>query len=130
MPDQGSNDEKEKEVLDLIDEKKPSRRERQRAKAAETKTVEDQKKEALDLGIEDEDAPKKSLVRKTEQSGKVQKPKISKLLEDETDPEFLGSGGGTPPPEEEDEKPSRRRRAKKSARMPARGRSKAGRRKG
>ena len=37
---------------------------------------------------------------------------------------------GEAPPEEEDDKPARRRRAKKSARMPARGRSKAGRRKG
>lgn len=36
---------------------------------------------------------------------------------------------GEAPPEEEDEKPTRRRRAKKSARMPARGRSKTSRRK-
>ena len=54
MPDEADSDEK-KEVLDLIDEqKKPSRRERQRAKAAEQKTVQDQKDEALDIIDEDE----------------------------------------------------------------------------
>ena len=54
MPDEAESDEK-KEVLDLIDEqKKPSRRERQRAKAAEQKTVQDQKDEALDIFDEDD----------------------------------------------------------------------------
>ena len=63
MPDEGESDEKKKEVLDLVDEqKKPSRRERQREKAAGQKTVQDKKDEALD--ILDEDEQKKAAVRK------------------------------------------------------------------
>jgi translation initiation factor IF-2 len=93
MPEEGDRDQK-KEVLDLIDdEKKPSRRERQRAKASETKTVQDQKDEALNLW--DEDAQRKAAaVKKTEKSGKTQKPPISKLQEEQKDPEFIGSGSG------------------------------------
>ena len=88
MPDNGDN-EKKKEVLDLVDgPKKPSRRERQRAQAAGQKTVQDKKDEALD--ILDEDEQKKTAVRKTENSGKKQLPSISKLTE--KDAEFAGSG--------------------------------------
>ena len=54
MPDNGDSD-KKKEVLDLVDgPKKPSRRERQRAKAAGQKTVQDKKDEALDILDDDE----------------------------------------------------------------------------
>ena len=68
MPEKGDSDEK-KEVLDLVEEqKKPSRRERQRAKAAGQKTVQDKKDEALN--ILDEEEQKKAAVRKTEKSGK------------------------------------------------------------
>ena len=81
MPDNGDSD-KKKEVLDLVDgPKKPSRRERQRAKAAGQKTVQDKKDEALD--ILDDDEKKKTAVRKTEKSGKKQLPSISKLSEEE-----------------------------------------------
>ena len=83
MPDNGDSD-KKKEVLDLVDgPKKPSRRERQRAKAAGQKTVQDKKDEALD--ILDDDEKKKTVVRKTEKSGKKQLPSISKLSEEEVD---------------------------------------------
>lgn len=83
MPDNGDSD-KKKEVLDLVDgPKKPSRRERQRAKAAGQKTVQDKKDEALD--ILDDDEKKKTAVRKTEKSGKKQLPSISKLSEEEVD---------------------------------------------
>ena len=83
MPDNGDSD-KKKEVLDLVDgPKKPSRRERQRAKAAGQKTVQDKKDEALDILAADE--KKKTAVRKTEKSGKKQLPSISKLSEEEVD---------------------------------------------
>ena len=83
MPDNGDSD-KKKEVLDLVDgPKKPSRRERQRAKAAGQKTVQDKKDEALD--ILDDDEKKKTVVRKPEKSGKKQLPSISKLSEEEVD---------------------------------------------
>ena len=83
MPNNGDSD-KKKEVLDLVDgPKKPSRRERQRAKAAGQKTVQDKKDEALD--ILDDDEKKKTAVRKTEKSGKKQLPSISKLSEEEVD---------------------------------------------
>jgi len=88
MPDEGSKDSK-KEVLDLIDEqKRPSRRERQRAKAAESKTIADHKKEALNLFEEDEQK-KQQTVRKTKKSGMQQLPAISKLLNEREDPEFV-----------------------------------------
>ena len=83
--------EKKEEVLDLLSEKpKPSRRERQRQEAAKVQTVDDKKKAALDLGIE-EDQPKKSSVRKTEKSGKDILPSISNRLEDKADPDFVKS---------------------------------------
>ena len=75
---------KKPETLDLIDEKKkPSRRARQREVASKVKTVDDHKAEALDLGVEDEEAAKKKArkTRKTEQSGKSQLPSISKKLD-------------------------------------------------
>jgi translation initiation factor IF-2 len=85
-----SSENKKKEVLNLIDEqKKPSRRERQRQEAAKVRTVADEKEEALDLL--DEDANKTSSVKKTERSGKVQLPSISKLQDEMKDPDFIGS---------------------------------------
>ncbi len=97
MPDEAESDEK-KEVLDLIDEqKKPSRRERQRAKAAEQKTVQDQKDEALDIFDED-DQKKAAAVRKTEKSGKKQLPTISKLADEAQDPDFIVSGSSASAP--------------------------------
>ena len=90
MPEKGDSDEK-KEVLDLIDDKKPSRRERQRAEAAGQKTVQDHKDEALDLTDEDE-LKKAAAVKKTENSGKTQLPSISKLSEEIADPDFIASG--------------------------------------
>ncbi len=103
MPQNGDSDPK-KEALNLIDEdkKKPSRRERQRAQAAEHKTVEDQKKEALDI-FEEEDQKKAAAVKKTEKSGKVQKPTISKLLDEQQDPEFIVSGKSSSAASEEED---------------------------
>ena len=84
-----SDKKKKEEPLDLIDDqKKPSRRVRQREEASKVKTVADKKSEALDLGIEDE-KPKKSAIRKTEKSGTELKPTISKLLDEKSDPEFV-----------------------------------------
>ena len=84
-----SDKKKKEEPLDLIDDqKKPSRRVRQREEASKVKTVADKKGEALDLGIEDE-KPKKSAIRKTEKSGTELKPTISKLLDEKSDPEFV-----------------------------------------
>jgi len=83
---------KKPETLDLIDEKKkPSRRARQRVEASKVKTVDDHKAEALDLGVEDEEAAKKKArkTRKTEQSGKAQLPSISKKLDQQKDQEFV-----------------------------------------
>ncbi|MBB5351752.1 translation initiation factor IF-2 [Haloferula luteola] len=85
MPDDSESNKPKRKVLDLIDEKKsPSRRERQRAEAAQRKTVEDAKKEAYDPFAEE----KKPKVRKTQQSGKPVLPTISKLLEEE-DPSMV-----------------------------------------
>ncbi len=92
--DKPKKDSKDDEVLDLLSEKpKPSRRERQRQEASKVQTVDDKKKAALDLGIE-EDQPKKSTVRKTEKSGKKVVPSISNRSEKKVDPEFAK----TPPP--------------------------------
>ena len=91
MPDKGDSD-KKKEVLDLVDEQnKPSRRERQRAQAAEQKTVQDKKDEALDI-IDEDEQKKAAAVRKTEKSGKKQLPSISKLTDEVQDPDFVVSG--------------------------------------
>lgn len=89
--DKDKKDSKKDEVLDLLSEKpKPSRRERQRKEAAKVQTVDDKKKAALDLGI-DEDKPKRSTVRKTEKSGKRVVPGISNRLEPKEDPDFVKS---------------------------------------
>ena len=97
-----NKDSKKEEVLDLVSEKpKPSRRERQRQQAAKIQTVDDKKKAALDLGIED-DKPKKSAVRKTELSGKDILPTISNKLEEKEDPDFVKAAAApsTPAPAE------------------------------
>ncbi|MGE9268284.1 MAG: translation initiation factor IF-2 [Verrucomicrobiales bacterium] len=82
-----------KEVLDLLDggKKKPSRRERQRQEAQKVNTVEDQKKAALDLGIEDESKGKAKGVRKTGRSSRDILPSISKIrdMERGEDPELV-----------------------------------------
>lgn len=89
MADEKKPKDSKDEVLDLVSEKpKPSRRERQRQEAAKVKTVDDQKKAALDLGIEG-DTPKKSAVRKTEKSGKAILPSISNKLEETPDVDFI-----------------------------------------
>ena len=87
--DKEKKDSKKDEVLDLLSEKpKPSRRERQRQEASKVQTVDDKKKAALDLGIDD-DQPKKKTVRKTKSSGKRVVPSISNRSEDKKDPEFV-----------------------------------------
>jgi translation initiation factor IF-2 len=84
------------EVLDLVSEKaKPSRRERQRQEASKVQTVDDQKKAALDLGIDD-DAPKKRAVRKTENSGKAAFSSISNKLEEKSDADFIAATTTSP----------------------------------
>ena len=101
MPEKGDSDEK-KEVLDLVEEqKKPSRRERQRAKVAGQKTVQDKKDEALN--ILDGEEQKKAAVRKTEKSGKKQLPSISKLTDEIPDPDFVVSGDPAEDAGEEEE---------------------------
>jgi translation initiation factor IF-2 len=75
---------KKPKVLDLIETPvKPSRRERQRTEASQVKTVDDAKREALDLFAEE----KKPKVRKTAKSGQAVLPTISKLLNEEPAPE-------------------------------------------
>jgi translation initiation factor IF-2 len=79
VPESDSPQPKRK-VLDLIEPAgAPSRRERQRTEASKVKTVEDAKRDALDLFSDD--GKKKTTVRKTEQSGKGL-PAISKILEE------------------------------------------------
>ncbi|MEM9081684.1 MAG: translation initiation factor IF-2, partial [Verrucomicrobiota bacterium] len=105
MADNGKEqDAKKKKTLDLLEEKpKKSRRERQREKqAAQGPTVEQQKKKALDLGIEDEEAAKPQLVKKTKKSGKDVLPKISKVKPDAEFVKTPSSGGGTMVPPAED----------------------------
>lgn len=98
MADDKKPKDSQDEVLDLVSEKpKPSRRERQRQEAAKIKTVDDQKKAALDLGIED-DAPKKPAVRKTEKSGKAILPSISNKLDETPDVDFIKPAAETPAP--------------------------------
>ena len=104
--DKDKKDSKEDEVLDLLSEKpKPSRRERQRQEAAQVQTVDDKKKAALDLGIED-DKPRKSAVRKTKQSGKEVLPSISNRMEKTEDPEFAKPEAPEPVAEKEAEEAS------------------------
>jgi len=98
MADDKKPKDSQDEVLDLVSEKpKPSRRERQRQEAAKIKTVDDQKKAALDLGIED-DAPKKPAVRKTEKSGKAILPSISNKLDETPDVDFIKPAAEAPAP--------------------------------
>lgn len=89
MADQKDNNKKKKESLDLVSDKpKPSRRQRQReeATASKVKTVDDQKREALDIFAE-EGKKKTSQVKKTAAGKKDILPSISKLGEDK-DVEF------------------------------------------
>ena len=91
MADQTDSNEEKKEVLNLIDEqKKPSRRARQREEASKVNTVADEKVEALDL-LDEGQQKKASAVKKTEKSGKDQLPSISKLLDEQKDPDFIHS---------------------------------------
>ena len=66
MAESSDTPKKPKESLDLIsdDDKKLSRRERQREVASKVKTVDDHKKEALDIFEEEGAERKTSLVRK------------------------------------------------------------------
>lgn len=103
-----NKDSKKEEVLDLVSEKpKPSRRERQRQQAAKIQTVDDQKKAALDLGIED-DKPRRSAIRKTERSGKDILPTISNKLAEKEDPDFVKAvaSPSTPAPAPREEEAS------------------------
>ncbi len=87
MPDSSDKPKKKKEVLDLLDEaaqKKLSRRERQRAKTPKAKTVEDQKREALDI-FDDGDGKKKISVVHKKGGSKKELPAISKILDKKED---------------------------------------------
>lgn len=97
MPDKKPEKDAKKKTLDLLsdDSKKLSRRERQREVASKVKTVDDHKKEALDLGVLD-DGPKKSSVRKTERSGKKVLPSIKNKLSADEDPDFIKASKSTP----------------------------------
>ena len=106
-----SKDAKKKKVLSLLDEDqapKKSRREKQREKLAAEEaakpTVNQQKKVALDLGIEDDAAPK-SAIKKTKRSGKDVLAPISKLKEEDSDLVSVDAGGSTPPPPPENAPP-------------------------
>jgi len=95
MPESSDSESKKPKILDLIENpEQPSRRERQRQEAAKVRTIEDEKKDALNL-FDEED--KNRGVHKTSQSGKAQLPSISKLLKDE-DPEMIPAppAAGTP----------------------------------
>ncbi|MGJ8658198.1 MAG: translation initiation factor IF-2 [Akkermansiaceae bacterium] len=89
MADQKDTNKKKKDTLDLVSDKpKPSRRQRQReeATASKVKTVDDQKREALDI-FSEEGKKKISQVRKTAAGKKDILPSISKL-NDEKEVEF------------------------------------------
>ncbi len=92
MADKKDTNKKKKDTLDLVSDKpKPSRRQRQReeASASKVKTVDDQKREALDIFAE-EGKKKTSQVKKTTAGKKDILPSISKLGEDK-DAEFVTS---------------------------------------
>lgn len=103
MPEDGKEKKKKKEVLSLLEEDaapKKSRREKQRDKEAEKAnkepTVEQQKKGALDLGIDlEEGAKAASSIKKTKHSGKDLLGKISSSKED--DGELISSFPPKPP---------------------------------
>lgn len=92
MPDKSNNPEKKK-VLDLLDDandKKLSRREKQRLKAEDAKpTIEEAKNKALDLFSDDRP---KSTVRKTSRKANEVLPSISRIGQRRKD-EFAVSGG-------------------------------------
>ncbi len=81
MDNSSDKPKKKKETLDLLDDsvKKTSRRARQRAEAAKVKTVDDRKKEALDI-FEDEGKKKKTSVVTKKGGMKRKLPAISKIL--------------------------------------------------
>ena len=91
MAESSDTPKKPKESLDLIsdDDKKLSRRERQREVASKVKTVDDHKKEALDIFEEEGAERKTSLVRKRV-GDKKKLPAISKLT-DNNDDEFAAN---------------------------------------
>ena len=92
MPDSSDKPKKDKKVLDLLDEgaeKKLSRRERQRVEASKVKSVDDQKKEALDI-FEDDDGKKKTSVVHKKGGAKKDLPAISKLLDKKEDEFDIG----------------------------------------
>ena len=91
MAESSDTPKKNKESLDLIsdDDKKLSRRERQREEASKVKTVDDQKKEALDI-FEEEGAERKTSVVRKKGADKKKLPAISKLT-DNKDDEFAAN---------------------------------------
>ena len=86
MAESSDNPKKQKETLDLLDDsnKKLSRRERQRLDAPKVKTVDDHKKEALDIFEEDGGVKKTSQVSK-KSGDKKPLPTISKLIDKKSD---------------------------------------------
>ena len=91
MAESSDTPKKNKESLDLISDvdKKLSRRERQREEASKVKTVDDQKKEALDI-FEEEGAERKTSVVRKKGRDKKKLPAISKLA-DNKDDEFAAN---------------------------------------
>ena len=91
MAESSDTPKKNKESLDLISDadKKLSRRERQREEASKVKTVDDQKKEALDI-FEEEGAERKTSVVRKKGGDKKKLPAISKLA-DKKDDEFAAN---------------------------------------
>ncbi len=86
------SEEKPKEkgkVLDLIDQPKKSRRQRQRDSVEKPETLADKKAAALDIFDENGGAKKTNLAKKTKQSGKDQLAPISKLLDETPEEEPL-----------------------------------------
>ena len=96
MADSSDKSKKPKKTLNLIDEnpeKKLSRRERQRIEeASKVKSVDDQKKAALDI-FEDEGTKKKTSVIKKKGGLDKQMPTISKVLKKDDD-DFIAAKAG------------------------------------
>ena len=93
MADQKDNNKKKKDTLDLVSDKpKPSRRQRQReeATASKVKTVDDQKREALDIFAEDGKKKTTQVKKGTSESKKGILPSISKVGENK-DVDFVKS---------------------------------------
>lgn len=86
MAESSDKPKKNKDSLDLISDtdKKLSRRERQRVEASKVKTVDDQKKEALDI-FEEEGGEKKTSVVRKKGGDKKKMPAISKFIDNEND---------------------------------------------